>query len=321
MNEKHSFIDQVIAILGLEKNIVLDWANKAPKAYKRYSVDKRNGSGKRIIHHPAKQTKAIQYALLAILEPLYIAPQCVFGYVKGLESPLRKNAELHANNAFLIRIDFSDFFPSIRPEDLFLALEDKKGNFQILLSQDDKIFLQNCLFAKFGAQVFGLPIGAPSSPLISNIVMEKIDRKLAEHAEKKGFKYSRYADDLIFSTDTKKSSKAFNSSIEKLLSKFATPKLTVNEKKTRFMARNHRRVITGLFITPGGDISIGRQKKRYIRKLLLELKHNKLELSSKLILQGYLAYILDVEPSFHSRLCLKYGADLLKKALTSPATA
>lgn len=93
------------------------------------------------------------------------------------------------------------------------------------------------------------------------------------------------------------------------------PSLTINEEKTLFMSRNCRRVVTGMTIDPNGTISIGRARKRFIRSLLNDFKHGALIMKQPHILQGNLAFILDVEPRFYDRLCLKYGAELVLKAL------
>lgn len=72
-------------------------------------------------------------------------------------------------------------------------------------------------------------------------------------------------------------------------------------------------MITGLIVTPNGDVSIGRRNKRYIKKLLFDFSKSKISDKNKSYLKGYLSYIEDVEPDFLNSLSLKYGAALLEK--------
>ncbi len=182
---------------GLTVDEVNEIASKAPKTYKKYFIPKKRG-GHRAIFHPSKETKLLQYALMVILGKYLQPHECVYGYVREKKSPLRKNALLHSKNSYLIKIDFENFFPSIKPIDLFKHFE---VNHETNLSDNDQSFLQNCLFIKESNLELGLPIGAPSSPLISNGVLYSLDEKLFRLAIKHDFIYSRYADDLVFSTD------------------------------------------------------------------------------------------------------------------------
>lgn len=94
------------------------------------------------------------------------------------------------------------------------------------------------------------------------------------------------------------------------------PRVQINEDKTLFMCRNCRRVVTGMTIDPSGTISVGRFRKRLVRKLLNDFRYGNLnDDKKKHALQGNLAFVLDVEPCFYDRLCLKYGADIMLEAL------
>ena len=79
------------------------------------------------------------------------------------------------------------------------------------------------------------------------------------------------------------------------------------------MSKKRRRKITGLIITPDGNISVGRKKKRYI-KLLIH-KWEDLDDEKKNYLTGYLSYCMGVEPSFLISLHLKFGSEMINKIL------
>jgi len=309
-----SLINTVAEFLGFEPAVVIEMAGKAQQTYRHYKIPKKK-KGLRTIYHPSKETKSIQYALMQILAETLKPHDCAFAFKSGLSSPLRKNAEIHARFAYSLRIDFKDFFPSIKPDDLFVAVTDLHHPHRIDLLPEDIVFLSQAFFIKQADGSFGLPIGAPSSPMLSNCVMRSLDVAIDAFAKKREFVYTRYADDLVFSTAQKGASKAFLDGLRQVISQCEHPRLTINEGKTLFMSRNCRRVVTGVTIDPNGTISVGRSRKRFIRKLLNDFNHGSLIMKQPHILQGNLAFVLDVEPRFFDRLCLKYGADLVLRAL------
>jgi len=298
---KSSILDLISRYIGCDKNTAVSMSQKASILYKRYLIPKRKG-GVREIYHPSKLTKALQYAIMhTILKNMKIHKSAV-AYIKGLKSPLLHNAKLHAPFRFSIRVDFRDFFPSIKPIDLFSCLENE-------ISIPEKTFLTNALFMKKHGNPM-LVIGAPSSPMISNIVMYSIDEAICNFTKKNSSNvYTRYADDVIFSTNTKGECLSFLEELKKIIDQTDSPNLTINEDKTLFLSRANRRLLVGLVICPDGKISIGLSNKQRVRKLLY--KHNKVGLSpqEKSFLRGYLAFIADVEPAFLNRLSMKYTAE------------
>lgn len=306
-------IDTISEYLGFEKNIAIVSANKAPTSYKRYFISKKRG-GKRAIFHPSKLTKSLQYAFIETILSELPVHHCAAAYVRGVKSPLLKNAKEHSVYPYSVRIDFTDFFPSITPNDLIVII--KKTVKYKNISDEDETFIANALFVTQPRGHLGLAIGAPSSPIISNIVMFEVDEKLTKlsAAISSDSVYTRYADDIVFSTAQKGNCALFFSGCKDVINRITSPKLAINSKKTSFSSKGNRRVITGLYICPSGDVSIGRINKRYIRKLLFELKKELLPEEKKKYLSGYLSYILDVEPDFYNRLAIKYGADLVRIA-------
>jgi hypothetical protein len=237
------------------------------------------------------------------------------GFVRGIKSPLRKNALSHSANPFLLRIDFSDFFPSIRPDDLLCKTPIDSDFSGGKITARDHEFLKKILFIANHDKSQGLPIGAPTSPCVSNVVMHDLDTSLAALADNFEFVYTRYADDLIFSTKNKDTSASLLIEIEKILAESDSPKVSLNNAKTCFMSRNCRRAVTGLILTPEGEVTVGRRNKRMLRALLCKAKYGNLGTKDASYLQGYLAFLRDVEPPYFNRLALKYGAELVQAAL------
>ena len=305
-------IDIVSVYIGHTRKETLQTSTKAPKTYKRYKIPKKK-SGFRTIHHPSRQTKALQYALIETFLSGFPVHNCAAAYRRNIRSPLFRNANLHAKYSYSVRVDFSDFFHSISPSDLFV----QAGNNGFELSTEAKNFIENCLFIGVLGRRKGLAIGAPSSPCVSNIAMYTLDERITGLAGNISGPsiYTRYADDIIFSTNTKGACNTFFDSLCALISSTTSPRLAINTSKTVFGSRASRRVVTGLVVQPDGGVSLGRKNKRYIRKLLFDLRRTALSPDKIAYLSGYLAFSLDVEPDFYNRLVLKYGAELLARAL------
>ena len=101
-------------------------------------------------------------------------------YIRGVKTPLLVNAEKHSRYPYTLRIDFTDFFPSITPNDLIEIVRDTEKYKNI--TGEDEEYIANSLFVRSPSGHVGLAIGAPSSPLISNIVMYRIDEELIKLA-------------------------------------------------------------------------------------------------------------------------------------------
>ncbi|MCB1206029.1 MAG: retron St85 family RNA-directed DNA polymerase [Verrucomicrobiae bacterium] len=244
-----TLIDSVALLSGLTRPEVIAIAEKAPRTYRKYDIPKKK-TGHRRISHPAKETKLLQYAVIDLLLAKMPVHHAAVGFIPGLKSPLKENATRHAKNAFMLRADFKDFFPSIRPTDFYAALAAAPGNLGLEITTADKEFLKKVLFVKDHDGSLGLPIGAPTSPIVSNVVMIELDREIQALSERHDTTYTRYADDLVFSTSTKDISATVLNELNELLAATAIPNLQLNHDKTHFMSRNCRRAVTGLVITP-----------------------------------------------------------------------
>lgn len=307
-----SMSETVAAYLGHTEEDVLAVAARAPRRYKRYFIPKKRG-GMRAIHHPAKETKALQYALMETLLGRLKIHDSALAYRRELKAPLRQNAMAHAGCRYTIKMDFQDFFHSIQPADLFDTLQRNGETF----SAEDGAFLTRCLFIGVAFDRKGLPIGAPSSPSVSNAVMYGFDRQMqaAASAISEEAVYTRYADDIVFSSNERGACQEFHEHVTDALPRLEHPKLRTNPRKTVYSSRGTRRVVTGIVIGPDGRISLGRVKKRYIRKLIFDFSRNNLDPESRTYLSGYLAFIMDVEPEFYDRLVLKYSGETVNQAL------
>jgi len=304
----------ISAYLGIDVTTISRIIAKAPFSYRRYQVPKKHG-GNRDIYHPARETKTVQSAAVDLLDNDTLLQNCVKGYVRGLKSPLVNNASIHADKLFLLKLDFKDFFPSIKPNDFKSVCAEKLRLHNNPLDQDDIELLCRLFFVYNRRFEWFLGIGAPSSPFVSNWVMFNLDRDFLALSNDTGCVYTRYADDLCFSANSKDKLLELERKVRILVMSCTNPHLSLNDGKRRLTSKWGKRRVTGLSITPSSEVKVPRQTKRYIRSLLHKYNQGSISSEDKSSLAGYLAFLNDCEPQYFSNLTLKYTANSVYKAL------
>lgn len=237
--------------------------------YTKFEIPKKTG-GVREISAPKDSLKLIQNKLLQVLTAVYKPKGTVHGFVnrKGIVT----NAKQHTGKNFVLNIDIKDFFPTInfgRVRGLFRA---KPYN---LPDNVATVLAQICCHEN------QLPQGAPTSPIISNMICSKMDSELSKLAKLTGCTYSRYADDITLSTNkpyfpsriAQVKNEGDNVIIE--LSQAFTDILTnngfiVNSKKVRLQTSNFRQEVTGL--TVNESVNVSRRYVRQVRAMLHALE-------------------------------------------------
>jgi RNA-directed DNA polymerase len=299
-----SLIGHIASELLLTPEFVGAVSRSASRRYKNYEIDKRDG-GKRLIHHPSRELKALQRWMLHTVISSWPIHEAATAYRP--HGSIKENISPHLMNRYLLKLDFQDFFPSITAGDLrtFLStgISDRLG----WTDADIKVFLSLvCRHER-------LTIGAPTSPAISNAVCFELDTRVAQWAAEHDISYTRYADDISLSCNKPNVLKDGAVAVEEILKKLVVPKgLTLNLKKTRNLSKKNRRVVTGLVITDEGTASIGRETKRRIRALIH--KFETLSHPERQSLAGLLSHAFDVEPDLLNRLTIKYGQKLVQRA-------
>lgn len=295
--------------LSITKKDLNSFLLLAPNKYKVYTIPKRT-SGKRVIAHPAKKLKLYQRALLEYLETILKIHPAAYAYRKGLG--IKDNAKCHQNGRYLLKMDFQSFFHSISPKIFFVIIE-KLG---LSISQENKDILTQLLFwrpSKSRGGKLVLSIGAPSSPFVSNSIMYLFDDDLETICKKQGIRYTRYADDLTFSTNVKGALFDMPILVKDLLLHHLDGYVSINEKKTVFTSKAHNRHVTGVTLTNEGMLSIGRKKKRYISSLIHKYTMGKLPVEDLAYLQGLLSFAYDIEADFITRMEKKYSKDIVSQ--------
>lgn len=279
-------------------------ARKASYVYKEYTIRKRTG-GHRTIHHPSKELKAIQRWLIQHIIERWPVHDAAYAYRKGIS--IRENAEVHKNSNYLLRMDLASFFPSIDWDDLMNFLQSEPSGTEGWIESDRE------LFAKLVCRKGKLTIGAPTSPAISNSICYELDARLDGIATGEGVRYTRYADDLFFSTRRQNILPDIPAQVRELLDSMECPSgLRINADKTRHSSKRGRRQVTGLVLTSDERVSVGRDRKRFIRSQIY--KYDELSPEERRRLAGHIAFAASIEPDFVNALILKYGREQVQRA-------
>ena len=244
-----------------------------PTGYVWHKIPKRTG-GTRLLHSPNPRLKALQRLLLRrVFQRLSVHP-AVKGFRCG-ESTF-SHARLHVGKAVVVRIDVKSFFPKTSPERVF--------NYFCMIGWDREtagLLTILCTFKK------RLPQGAPTSPILSNLVNYRMDARLTGLATKSKATYSRYADDIIFSfdEDNRQFIRGVIRRVVKILNDFG---YQMNRAKLRVMRQHNRQVITGLVVNK--KVQLPRKIRRWLRAVEHHIKTGKAATLTSKQLQGWKAY-------------------------------
>ncbi len=281
----------------------------ASRRYKLHYIEKRHGRGKRLIAQPTAEIKLLQrWAIECYLSKLPIH-KAATAYRLG--AGIKDHAEVHADNKYLLKLDFQDFFPSILGAHFVLHLKSHTK-----IAEEDASLLMRLLFRyDREAKDYVLSIGAPSSPAVSNTVMYDFDSALTNYCKMHDIVYSRYADDLALSTSKPRVLDGAYQFIKQLCRDMPYPRLQLNDAKTVFTSKKHRRQLTGLILTNDGKPSLGREKKRLIRSMAHRFSLNQLSQEEILHLRGLLAFAYSIEPLYFSSISRMIGEEAFHRLM------
>lgn len=217
---------------------------KQIESYKTFFIPKKSG-GTRKIEAPNDELKAIQLWIKENILDKFSVSQYAKGFVKGVS--IYDNALQHTKKELVINIDLKDFFPSIGYNEVYKVFK------YIGYTESVSKLLTTLCTNPYNV----LPQGSPASPVLSNLVSLKLDKRLGCLAKKIGADYTRYADDITFSG--KKSIKKYIEVIKKIISEEG---YTINEEKFRLQYYYQRQEVTGLVVNNGVTVP-----ERYIKEL------------------------------------------------------
>jgi retron-type reverse transcriptase len=244
--------------------------------YVRFKMAKKTG-GFREISAPKPQLKRLQYWILEnILNRVEVSDKA-HGFVS--KRNILSNAMPHLNQAVVMNFDLENFFPTVgypRVRGLFqhLGYSGEVSTLLALLTTEAEqraVTLDGEPLYLYTGRRY-LPQGSPASPMITNLICRKLDRRMEGIATSLGFNYSRYADDMSFSSGV-------YGNINKML--FWVKKITQEEgftlhpNKSRIMKKGSRQEVTGVVVNE--KPSVNRREMKRFRALLYQIEQDGLE--------------------------------------------
>lgn len=219
-------------MLGVNPGLLWSFINRPTKHYDEFQIPK--GKGRRRITAPRVALKVVQKWLSVQFGTCYTPPDHVFGFVPGRSHILA--AMRHVGCSWVFSVDIKDFFPSVSAEQVRKCLEE----FGYSGTSANIISSLTCFNGS-------LPQGAPTSPVLSNMVFRGADVALVQLAGKYKANITRYADDIVYS-----SRDVFPSDLyDELMVLFRGLPWALASDKTELMIAPNRRKVHGLLV--GGE--------------------------------------------------------------------
>ena len=237
--------------------------------YHQFQIKKKSGGFRQITAPRNQSFMLLLQSLNEVLKAIYTPSNHAMGFTE--KRSVVTNAAVHKNQNYIFNIDLKDFFPSIEQGRVMKRLTLAPFNFspQIALLISGLCSMrvkrehpietkQHDLDKQF---MYVLPQGAPTSPIITNMICDTLDRRLAGLAKRFGTRYTRYADDITFSSmhNIYSGSGEF---IKELIRIINTQGFAINDAKTRLQKRGSRQEVTGLIVSDKLNVT-----KKYVREI------------------------------------------------------
>lgn len=283
--------EELASFLGIKLSILTMYAyarDKKGAFYGSFEIGKKSEGKSRRIDAPTPQLKSIQRRIARELASIYDPPSCVHGFLEGRS--IVSGAGHHVGCPIILSLDLRDFFPSIvekRVQGMFMA---KPLSFPMEVAS---ALTGLCCYRG------SLPQGAPTSPVLSNMICMRMDKQLSSFAHARGVYYTRYADDITFSGKSKRavnrlidvdSPDLLCAEIREIIRKNG---FEVNEAKSHAARKTERQVVTGIVVNK--KCNYPRDEYRSLRVVF----HNWKSRGAEYAIRQYVAH----EPGYKERLC------------------
>lgn len=251
-------------LVGYQYELILRISNSQKDFYREFTIPKKNGE-KRTIFEPLPTLKEIQRWILDnILNNVKVSPTAK-AYIR--KTSIKDNGKFHKKQNKLINLDIENFFGTISEPQVYSAFKRLGYSKQVA-----KLMSQICCLAG------NLPQGAPTSPMVSNMVFYNMDKRIFGYCKKNKIRYSRYADDMTFSGDS------FSNTIITFIKKVLNENgFNLNENKTKVRLAHQRQEVTGIVVNE--KMQAKREYRRLIRKQIYYIKRFGVREQSKI--NGY----------------------------------
>lgn len=253
--------------------------SRAPERYYRVFRIKK-GKKTRTIQAPKVALKVIQAWFGGHTARAVTLPECVFGFIPG-KNGVKEAAAVHCGSDWVYSMDLRDFFPSISSRQVAAAIQ------TIGYSSEAAQFMTRLMTLEGR-----LPQGSPASPVLSNLVFSETDRVLINFAKASGVRYTRYADDLVFS-GTGKAPDGMQQTIREIVTAHGW---TVADEKEHFATRPARLKVHGLLVH-GARPRLTKGYRNRIRAFNHLLANGKIAEADMKKILGHLAYANCIDKS------------------------
>lgn len=234
-------------------------------AYRCFQIPKKSG-GVRIITAPDGELKDILSTLAFIFSELYIPTPNAMAFTRGRS--VADNARAHVGHHYVLNLDLKDFFTTITAMDVERGLN--RIGFPPLVSRD---LASICTYPVYENQRIQnvLPQGSPTSPVLSNICAMTLDRRLEGLARRFHLNYTRYADDMTFSSNHNvyRENGDFMRELHRIISECG---FIVNHSKTRLQKHGAKQEVTGLNV--GQHLNVSRHYVKTLRTIIHHIAIN-----------------------------------------------
>lgn len=286
------------AFVDAHPNMSRPYYHDFKEMYETFNIPKRSG-GYREICAPNDELKALQRELADMFTKTlrFLPHNAAHGFTK--KRNCKSSLEVHqAHGArWFLKIDIKDFFPNTTFEKIIEAM-DTVYPFCNLSPNQKWLFTCVCTMHEH------TPQGAPTSPIITNMVMVANDVKITKYCKEKGLTYTRYADDILISSPVHFDWQQVQQDIARILTGY-----TLKQEKTRYGNFNGRNWNLGLMYNNSHKITVGHAKKKLVKNLVhnYSTKPEMQTAENWHKLMGTIGYCYYIEPEYFKEYleCIK----------------
>lgn len=249
----------------------------------------------RTLNVPSLSLKVVQrWILKEILEKIYVSEQAM-AFIPH-KNGLRENAERHKKNIFLLEMDITNFFGTITEQQVYRLFCNIGYNSKVA-----GVLANLCTYDGY------LPQGAVTSPYIANLVCYHMDARINGYCSRKDIVYTRYADDLTFSSNNR----TLLNKVEKFIKYIVADEgFKINDKKTRYLSNDVKKTVTGIIVNDD-SIHVDKKFKKDLRaQIYRSIKLKDYQNNSQIL--GKIAYVNSIEEGYRDKI-FKYITDVITK--------
>lgn len=263
-------------LIGISPKLVRWIEKNKEKNYRIFAIP-RQGKPPRLICAPRTYLKVVQWWILDNILRFHQHEDYVMGFIRGRGA--FQNAIHHHGSTHILNVDIKDFFPSITKDLINQVWSNYRYNPRVVLQLTELTTFRG-----------SLPQGAPTSPALANIVAEQLDKDLIRFASINNLKYTRYADDLTFSSNSRISVQL----LEEIKAIVASHRFSLNAPKTRFSGKGQRQEVTGFVVND--TVRLPRQWRNNARAMFHNAQENPYKYIEKAdLIRGFIGAILSYE--------------------------